>query len=64
MRNVYTVMATMVAHVRISLSNVTQVKANNKKVTKSRIGVNTCRVMKSSVNSVFSHKMICNILKP
>ena len=64
MRDMYTVLATLVAHDRISRPTVTQVQAENKKVTNSRIGVNTCREMKSNVNPVSSHKMICNILKP
>ena len=64
MRDVYTVLATMVAHDRISMSNVTQVQAEKIKSHQFTNSVNTCREMKSSINSVSSHNMICNILKP
>ena len=53
------VLAAMVVHDRITMSTVTQVQAENKNVTNSRIVVNTFREMTSSVDSVLS----CNILK-
>ena len=54
MRDVYTVLAAMVVYDRITISNVTQVQAENKNVTNSRIGVNTFCEMKFSVDSVLS----------
>ena len=53
MRDVYTVLATTVAHHRISMSNVTQVQAENKKYHQL-----------TNRGKVSSHKMIRNILKP
>jgi len=50
MRDMYSVLATMVAHDRISKSHVIQVQAEHLNVTNSRIGVNPCREMKSSIN--------------
>ena len=57
----YTVLTTMVAHDCISMSNVTQVQAENLKSDQFMNRRKHLREMKSSVNSVSSHKIICNI---